>query len=311
MNRFKNILYVSEATNPDQASAIGRAVSLAVNNQAKLTVIAVIPPVIDALHLQTMEKHMQTLKSLIEPHRQRLEIQLDVVMGRVFLEVIRAVLRNAHDLVIKIGENPDFLQRLFGSDDMHLLRKCPCPVWLMKPPEKANYSCIMAAVDFDPLKPSAVEQTLNQQIVELASSLALSDFATLHLVHAWDAFAEGSIRSRGDRRIEGVADYVEKERMLHENGLHMLGEKLQEQIGGDAYDYLSPQFHLPKGPAKKVIASLAAGMQADLVVIGTVARTGISGFFIGNTAEAILDQLTCSVLAIKPPGFITPVKLVE
>jgi nucleotide-binding universal stress UspA family protein len=54
-----------------------------------------------------------------------------------------------------------------------------------------------------------------------------------------------------------------------------------------------------------------AELQADLFVVGAVARTGISGVIIGNTAEAILNQLTCSVLAIKPPGFNTPVKLDE
>jgi nucleotide-binding universal stress UspA family protein len=41
--------------------------------------------------------------------------------------------------------------------------------------------------------------------------------------------------------------------------------------------------------------------------MGTVARTGISGFVMGNTAETILSQIDCSVLAIKPPGFETPV----
>jgi len=54
-------------------------------------------------------------------------------MGTGFLQIIRTVLRNGHDLVIKPAENPDFIERLFGSDDMHLLRKCPCPVWLTKP----------------------------------------------------------------------------------------------------------------------------------------------------------------------------------
>jgi nucleotide-binding universal stress UspA family protein len=41
--------------------------------------------------------------------------------------------------------------------------------------------------------------------------------------------------------------------------------------------------------------------------MGTVARTSIPGFFIGNTAEAILEQIDCSVLAVKPDGFETPV----
>jgi len=52
-------------------------------------------------------------------------------------------------------------------------------------------------------------------------------------------------------------------------------------------------------------------LQADLVVMGTVARTGIAGWLIGNTAEAILEQLQCSVLAVKPHGFVSPVKLAE
>ncbi len=310
MKRFKNILFINEPT-VDQALAVSRVVSLAENNQARLAIIDVIPTVADDYRADVITHHMQAMESLIEPYRIRMKIRLDVLMGTVFLEVIRAVLRNKHDLVIKVAENPDFLKKLFGSDDMHLLRKCPCPVWLMKPPEKPNYQCILAAVDFDPLKPEASEQGLNMKILELASSLALSDFASLHLVHAWEAFAEGTMRARGDGRNNGIAAYVEHERMLHQKGLHGLGETFRERIGNDTYNYLSPQFHLPKGAPKKMIAALAIQLQADLVVMGTVARTGISGLIIGNTAEAILDQLSCSVLAVKPPGFTTPIKLVE
>ena len=54
----------------------------------------------------------------------------------------------------------------------------------MKSSEKSNYQNIVAAVDFDPLHPSTTEQALNREIITLASSLALSDKATLHLVHA-------------------------------------------------------------------------------------------------------------------------------
>ena len=35
--------------------------------------------------------------------------------------------------------------------------------------------------------------------------------------------------------------------------------------------------------------------------------TGIPGFIMGNTAEMILNQIDCSVLAIKPPDFVTPI----
>jgi nucleotide-binding universal stress UspA family protein len=181
----------------------------------------------------------------------------------------------------------------------------------MKPPEKPNYTSILAAVDFDLVVPPPSEHELNREILELAASLAFSDFASLHIVHAWEALAEKTILSRGDIPQKGLTNHGEKEHERHRNELYRLAEELRGWIGKDAYDYLSPGFHLPKGPAKKEIAQLAAKLRADLVVMGTVARTGISGLIIGNTAEAILDQLTCSVLAIKPPGFKTPVKFDE
>ena len=43
--------------------------------------------------------------------------------------------------------------------------------------------------------------------------------------------------------------------------------------------------------------------------MGTVSRTGIAGFFIGNCAETVLRQVDCSVLTLKPAGFATPISL--
>ena len=47
--------------------------------------------------------------------------------------------------------------------------------------------------------------------------------------------------------------------------------------------------------------------KVELIVMGTIARTGVPGFFVGNTAELILNRVNSSVLALKPEGFITPV----
>ena len=73
----------------------------------------------------------------------------------------------------------------------------------------------------------------------------------------------------------------------------------------------SPERHLIKGWARKEIPAFAKSIDADLIVMGTVGRTGIPGFIMGNTAETILNQIDCSVLAIKPPGFETPVTLMD
>ncbi|MCF2906962.1 universal stress protein [Pseudoalteromonas sp. DL2-H2.2] len=75
-----------------------------------------------------------------------------------------------------------------------------------------------------------------------------------------------------------------------------------------AVQYLQPKLHQVKGKASKEIPLLAQKHQIDLIVMGTVGRVGIPGLIIGNTAESILEQTQCSVLAIKPKGFQTPIK---
>ena len=82
-------------------------------------------PISADLQAAMVSAHAQELEALIDPYRTRIEIQTKVLIGVPFLEIIREVLRNGHDLVIKIPETRDWLDRLFGSDDMHLLRKCP------------------------------------------------------------------------------------------------------------------------------------------------------------------------------------------
>jgi nucleotide-binding universal stress UspA family protein len=67
--------------------------------------------------------------------------------------------------------------------------------------------------------------------------------------------------------------------------------------------------YLLKGEAERLIPELAKAREVELIVMGTVCRTGLAGFLIGNTAEKVLRQVDCSVLTIKPDGFITPVKL--
>ncbi|UZE96145.1 universal stress protein [Alkalimarinus alittae] len=83
---------------------------------------------------------------------------------------------------------------------------------------------------------------------------------------------------------------------------------LKLKIGAESFNYVAPRTHLIQGTPDRELPKLADSLEADLVVMGTVARTGVAGLLIGNTAEAVLPQLRCSVLAIKPNGFVSPVK---
>jgi len=151
---------------------------------------------------------------------------------------------------------------------------------------------------------------MNRQILEMASSLVLAEFAELHIVHAWHAIGESAMQGAFMHASkEEIAAYVEQVRQQHEDSLDDLVREVSSNLGEDTMEYLKPRTHLVKGWARKEIPALAKQIEVDLVVMGTVARTGVPGFIMGNTAETILNQIDCSVLAIKPPGFVTPVTL--
>ncbi|MEE4264405.1 MAG: universal stress protein [Desulfobacteraceae bacterium] len=87
------------------------------------------------------------------------------------------------------------------------------------------------------------------------------------------------------------------------------GSRSRWHIGKYSVKNRSHRLHFLKGDPAARITDLAAKERIDLIVVGTVCRTGVAVFFIGNTAENVLQQVECSVLTVKPEGFVSPVKL--
>ena len=324
MNRFKDILFVAEPAGVDE-TAFRRALKLAQAHQARLAVIDVMETVPAPFASSTWGMASAKLQQIIaDERRERLErlvasvtnevqISIKLLTGCTFLEVIREVLRNKHDLVVKSAEGSDVSgMGLFGGNDMHLLRKCPCPVLLMRPLKEEKFRSVVAAVDIDPEGAEGYEGALNRQILEMASGIALADLSEMHIVHAWEAFGENALRRSRDRFTdEEVDNYLTSEEQRHRIWLEELVDMVDKQQGDDVFEYIKPKLHLTKGRPREALPTLVSNLVADLIVMGTVARTGISGFFMGNTAEIVLHKIECSVLAIKPQGFVTPVTLEE
>tara|TARA_R110002111_G_scaffold110495_3_gene170090 strand:- start:233 stop:706 length:474 start_codon:yes stop_codon:yes gene_type:complete len=156
----------------------------------------------------------------------------------------------------------------------------------------------MAAVDPDP--ENKVRDSLNATILQLASSLAAKDNSELHVIHAWALFGEQLLRSRGGVPESEIYRYARQQEEKQRQALEGL---LARHTGGMG------EPHLVEGNPDSVIPQMVANKKVDLLVMGTVCRTGIPGFFIGNTAETILDEVDCSVLTVKPEGFQSAVQL--
>ena len=321
MKRFRNILFVHQLTVED-TPAFERAAVLAEENAARLKVIEVIEevepdigapvPVLstEVLHNTLIEESREQMEELVAPRRRKIDIDIEVFTGTPFLEIIRAVLRNRHDLVIKAADKGGLVTRVFGSTDMHLLRKCPCPVWLHKHGHDKPYHRILAAMDFDEFSGTERESTLNRDIIDLAASLAQREHSELYVGHAWYTRSAELLKTRASGLTEDeINEYEEETLTCNERRLNELMTRAETWAGKDVWREVKPQTRLVKGRARRAIPQLAEELQVELIVMGTIRHAGIAGILIGNTAETILNRIDCSVLAIKPEGFVTPVTL--
>ena len=123
----------------------------------------------------------------------------------------------------------------------------------------------------------------------------------LHVAHAWELYGEATMRDSAFLRSTPaeVDRLLDVERAVHAQAV----VELLDAVGVRDKPW---QVDLGKGPAEEVVAAVVKNARVNVLVMGTVARTGIPGLVIGNTAENILDDVTCSVVAIKPPGFESP-----
>ena len=308
MKRFKNILLY--AGMEQNGAAVNRAIKLAIENRAQLTMMDVVKPIPRALGMLTDVVESEEMQRLVAAdHREKLlaiaseyldtDVAIDVTVasGDPATEIVRQVLAQKHDLVIK-AVNGDAVGRIFGSIARSLLRICPCPVWLLKPEIHGEFDVVLAAVDMEDLDDA--HTNLNRSILELGHSVAQRENAKLHIVSAWDLWMESALRRRaGDEEIDAALE-------AHEAAVR---RRLDDLLKPFQATHDSPEIHLRRGSPARIIRSVADEIEADLMVMGTVCRAGAAGFLIGNTAETVLGDITCSILALKPEGFVSPIEL--
>ncbi|MBD3222504.1 hypothetical protein GF314_14810 [bacterium] len=305
MKRFKNILLVHDRASRGRKS-LARATDLALRNDAQLKLVEVIEAPtgsnrrvktsageVDLLEVITRDR-TEALERAAEPLRhQGIEVATRILFDTPFMAIVKEVEKGGHDLVMLTAEGKGGLrEHLFGSTSRHLLRKCPCPVWVIRPARERQHVRVLAAVN--PAEEHESGKALDRQIIELSSSLARMHGGELDVVHAWHAVPRSTrVSSRSLARWNAEIMAAAEER---------LDDLLaQHDLAG-----LKVRRHLPGGPPGLKIAEVAAERRSDVVVMGTLSRSGLTGLLIGNTSETVLQHLDTSVLAVKPAGFQSP-----
>ena len=308
MKRFKKILvgvdlswsdrFVSDELSPPNAEAVQQAMWLAKSNSASIDFVFSLDLSEKAQEMfsesttdrSTIVKEAAECLAEIAARAQEEGVTADshVVIGKSWLELIRQVLHAGHDLVVVGTRHLGAIQRfLLGSTGIKLLRQCPCPVWVTEPGANKRVGSILVAHDLRPVGDLALE---------IASSMAYLQNAKLHVVHAAEY-------PEFDYMFPTRISTERKQFYRHEAESHIQGQLADIELPQPA------RIHFLNEPPDLAILNCVEENDIDLVVMGMVGRTGISGLITGNTAERLLPRIPCSLLAVKPAGFESPVSL--
>ncbi|WP_339490563.1 universal stress protein [Pseudomonas sp. EL_65y_Pfl2_R95] len=189
-------------------------------------------------------------------------------------------------LVIKqhLPDNP-LKRALLTPDDWKLLRYCPSPVLMVKTERPWTNGVVLAAVDVG--NADYEHKALHAGIISHGFDIAGLANAKLHVI------------SSHPTPMLSAPDPTFQLKETIEARYREACKEFQAE-----YDISEDRLHIAEGPADSLIPLTAHNLGAAVTVIGTVARTGISGALIGNTAEVVLDALESDVLVLKPDDII-------
>ena len=292
----------------DNQPALSRAYELASKTGASVTAMMVVydlsydmttmlsPDEREAMRDAVTKEHAKWLATHLQEQG---FTETDIVVewnNRSYESIIYYTLNNQIDLVVKATKKHDDLASvIFTPTDWHLMRKCPRPVLLVKEHGWPEGGEIIAAVNVG--SEDDEHAALNDKLTVIANDYASLLKGSVNLVNSYPSTPLNIAIEVPEFDPDTYHDAV-KNHHLKEMRSHALKYGIPED-----------KCVVREGLPEKVIPQVAKALDAELVVIGTVGRVGISAALIGNTAEHVIDELNCDVLAIKPDGFVSPLSV--
>lgn len=246
----------------------------------------------EVVHEGTPNSGRDALNRLVDEARTAgVDAHLEVSEERPWIEISRRALRGEVDLVV-VGKRNEAEEdgRRLGSVSIKLLRKCPCAVWTVKPGHDLVQKLVLGAADLS---------DVGLRVARNAAWIAKQHGCEVHLVHALTIPMSLQLES-GRISDEEFAARVEELRSDAVNKLREAARPVWPEDEGLT-------IHVGKGAPFGTIQEAVAHLDPDLLVMGT-ATQGIAGVLLGTTAERLLPRVECSILALKPEGFVSPVK---
>lgn len=297
MKYINNILVVMDRNNND-TRALERGLWLARSVKADVTILTSVWDSYSADNITLDEDTRYQLRSGLKSQAQKwlqsflhehsdLDVKLDIRWHKhLFEAVIEAAQETPYDLVLKTPNQHSLMDRIFTPLDWNLLRHCPAPVMLVRTEGPWQNNRLLACIDATSMDEG--HKRINDNILTFAENLTDHFDTDLHIVNAYPLVNVAFAMVPEVTAPDDLHQYVQEQ---HEEASYQWADK---------YNAKRDQVHVKEGAPEIVVSELADELAADLVVIGSIGRSGFSGMLIGNTAELLLDKIRCDILVIKP-----------
>jgi nucleotide-binding universal stress UspA family protein len=220
--------------------------------------------------------------------REPLRVETEVHWGVPWEVVIGLVEQRRFDLVVKPARGLSHSGRVFfGATALHLFRRCPCPVWVVGDDGHLPKRILLA---IDPSL-DTTRRSMASKLLHWGEWIREAAQAEVEVVSAWVA--------PGADALKAELDPAELDRYVRD-ACERAEHGLQSILDEHADSTCIKRTNLLAGSARDVVPTYADDQEFDLVVVGTLGRTGIAGELLGETAELILRGVRCSVLAVAP-----------
>lgn len=283
---------------PASVAAFHEAQRLAAASDARLRVVNVLDQrILDDLewdypfeNADIVAGHERRLRHLVGEEDTNASHEL--LIGHPFVELLRDARDWRADLLVLGSRGFSGIESgRVGAVASKCVRKAPLPVMLVRQAHRKPFHRIVACVDFSDNSRLAAAHALR---------LAGQEGAELELVHVTTV---RDLIMTGLGSLEPAATGVPFEDLLA--SLETDLERFAGQLPGAGQPGVSISCHVLEGPSlTATLCEHLAESGADLAVLGTRGRTSVKGLIMGTTAEGIIHDAPCSVLAIKPEGFI-------
>ncbi|MDJ0938304.1 MAG: universal stress protein [Woeseiaceae bacterium] len=314
MQRISKVLAVIDPTVHEQP-ALHRAAWLAKKSEAELELLVCYyneylsgdrlfdSPSLEKARGELMGGQSKHLEEIAEPFRKDgIVVTTSAIWDHPLHEgVVRHAVAIGADVVFKDTHHHTAVSRaLLTNTDWNLIRTCPMPLWLVKPQDLERVPRFIAAID--PMNQHDKPAALDDEILQLAKTLAENVGGEVHAFHSYDPRIAVATAT-ANAYIPVSLPFDEIEQQMHEEH-----EKRFVEITS-FHGIEDDHAHLIAGLTHEELPEIAEKLDADVVVMGAVARNRWKRLFIGATAERTLEHLPCDLLIVKPDWFQTPVDL--